>query len=1098
MLQGKDSRVFFLSDGDEDYAMTLMRYDSGAYTLVGTTDATRKALLDFANGLMGGKTGTKQGSKAVSKPLSDKVNTLPDQADLAKMKALNEELKTASAAYYGDEESSLTDLEYDKKFDELRDLEGKTGFILPDSVTQDVGTEVKGKLPKVQHVDRLLSLDKTKEVGALKGLLAQAPEGELGVLSWKMDGLTILATYNEGILKQAVTRGNGKVGEDVTHNAKFFTGMPRRIPYKGELRVRGEAVISYTTFERINAELPDGQEPYKNPRNLVVGMVRRTEATKAGSVSFFPFGVGVTDPKYKPTHYGQSLMFLGSQGFKPVFHVTCGEEGIESAVAGFKSKIEAFDYPTDGLVYALDDTNLAEKLGNTEHHPRGAIAFKWADETQKTKLRSILWSASRTGVLTPVALFDAVELEGTTVKRASVHNLTMLRKLKLGKDDEISVYKANMIIPQIAENHTNSATFQAPTVCPVCGGATAIRVDTKGKAEPSEFVICTNPDCTAKNIKGLAHFAKRDCMNIDGVAEKTVQELVAEGFIRNALDFYTLKDHPEIAELPKWGKTSYNKLIYAVDTSRTTTLTQVIYSLGIKNVGRSASEALASYYKYIKVLQVDMTRLTEEEANASLANVEGIGTVMRGDIIAYFKANNDYIEKLVSNLTIGSGTSRKELVLSANIPKGAPNCLDGLSFCVTGKLEFEGARDALHTYIESLGGKAVSAVSKTTNYLITNTPNSGSSKNKKAQELGCKVISEASLFTLVKDLSEAITLPERLDNARIQEEIAKTPNASVQEIADTAMTQGVEIVKKVKVGDKVRLAYISDRNPHNAQIGTVLTERLCKYYPNGKADEFIWRQTCTIEYTDGTTENVADTDAKGSGLVSSLEVITYPTPTLTKGEQVVQAMVDSVEIPEDPREARIQFAEALQTFSGLPLTGLTLCVTGKVNYGTREELHRFIESKGGKIASSVTKGVDYLITNTPFSDTVKNTAAKANGCHIISESEFKKMLTSGQTPADYNNVPKPASPYVSSVSGSVREKTFCITGRVGYPGSRAGLQSYIRSLGGYTVDKVEYGVDYLITNNPFSGSTKNNEANRIGCSVITEDQFLEMAILWIK
>ena len=811
-------------------------------------------------------------TKEPKKVLSAQPQITPEE--LAKMKALNEELKAACVAYYQNDDSPLSDLEYDQKFDQLLALEHKTGYVLPDSVTQGVGAAVTGKLPKVEHKSKVLSLDKTKDTETLKGLLAQHIDADYGVMSWKMDGLTIVAHYEGGVLKQALTRGDGKTGEDVTHNAKFFKGMPRRIPYTGTLRVRGEAVISYSTFERINAALPEGQEPYKNPRNLASGMVRRSEVTKDGSVEFVPFAVEVDDEKFKPKAYSLALKFLEGQGFKPVEHVICVSETIEKTVEHFKNKIASFDYPTDGLVFIIDDVAIYESLGTTGRHPRGSIAFKWADEKQKTILRSIEWSASRTGVLTPVANFDPVELEGTTVKRASVHNLSMLRKLKLGVGDEISIYKANMIIPQIAENHTQSDTAMPPVTCPVCGGATSIRKD--GEAE---FVMCTNPDCAAKNVGLLAHFVKREAMNIDGISEKTIEVLVSEGFIGKPVDFYNLKNHPEIQNLPSWGKSSYNKLLYAIEASRKPRLSNFIYALGIKNVGRSASEALANHFGSLDAFLA----ATQAEVSA----VEGIGSGMTADIMAYKTKHEADIRELAGAVNIvnpneaGGSFSADGL---EGVPKGAPNCLAGLTFCVTGKIDFPGARNALADYIQSLGGKMSSSVSKNTDYLITNTPNSGSSKNQNAQKLGVKVIPESAFYLLVEERSKGAT-----------------PAPTAQEAS--------------------------------------------------MADE-----------------------------------------ELTMGQQLVKAGVDAVVIPEDPREARIQAASVLQTFSGVPLAGLTFCVTGAVNYGTRDAFFALIQSNGGKTATSVTRGVDYLITNTPYSGTVKNRRARELGAKVISEREFFELL----------------------------------------------------------------------------------------------------------
>ena len=1102
----------YVVEGDEPFDSLVKLFAGDSAKWIGVSEETMSGIISYAKEALGTPSTTSNG----------KSDDLSDSEDIRHMKALNEELKAACKAYYGDGNSPLSDLEYDEKFDKLLALEHKTGVVLPDSVTQGVGADITGKLPKVEHAEKLLSLDKTKEIPTLQALLNQDPDG-VGILSWKLDGLTILATYDNGVLKNAATRGNGRIGEDVTHNAKFFKGLPRRIPYKGKLRVRGEAVISYSTFERINANLPEGQEPYKNPRNLVSGLVRRSEVTRDGSVEFFPFGVSIDDEKFRPKVYSQSLRFLAGQGFTPVEYRTCISETVTSIVENFKKNIETFDYPTDGLVLMLDDLVLYESLGSTGRHPKGAIAFKWADERQTTTLRSIEWSASRTGVLTPVAIFDPVELEGTTVQRASVHNLTMVKSLQLGLGDRLRVYKANMIIPQIAENLTKSGTVTAPANCPVCGGVTSVRQD--GAAE---VVICTNPDCAAKNVGLLVHFAKRDAMNIDGISDKTVEVLVSAGYLGKPADFYKLKNHPEIAKLPGWGSTSYNKLLYAIDNSRRPRLANFIYSLGIRNVGRSASESIAKHFKSIDAF----IGATAEQ----ISTVDGVGAGMTADIVAYLSTHRPAIQELASLISIVNPDQEvtQSVVLPTGVPQGVPGCLSDLVFCVTGKVEFPGARTGLARYIESLGGRMSSSVTKNTDYLITNTPSSGTTKNQAAQRVGCKIISEKSFYLLVEELSANANTQE--DASDIDDGIADFGcNICDERIKEPAMIwfNGCETGLCDACAD--RLTEDEREDLHNGvNVGAIiekyqssptpepkLNDSKTKQFPRveelteefNKVYDILYKSRDTVASSPSYKEALNEGNKffeehpaylielaryRGDVLSSDREIVAFIMAlrnlTMTEGERAFQQMIDAVDIPDDPRESRIQAATAIQALTGVPLAGLTFCVTGKVNYGTRVELHNFIESKGGKVASSVTKGVDYLITNTPFSNTTKNKAARANGCRIISEADFMDLVHTGKQPSDFNKREQPESPYETHVYESVKGKTFCITGRVNFPGKRAALQAYIRSLGGYNADTVDYGVDYLITNDPFSGSTKNKLARRmVGCKIITEEQFLEMA-----
>jgi DNA ligase (NAD+) len=638
-----------------------------------------------------------------------------------KAKILSNELSEANTAYHN-ATPIMTDLEFDKKYDELTGIEDKLG--VKSEVTTQVGAAPTGRLMKYTHPERMLSLDKTKDISALTSLLTE----RTGVISWKLDGISIVATYMLGELVRAVTRGDGKVGEVVTHNAKYFEGLPTKIAFKGALYVAGEATISFAEFQRINANLPAGVDKYKNPRNLASGTVRRSEITTSG-VQFSALRVlAASEVSFYEEGYYASLQFLKGQGFNIVEAKLCNENTIEEAVEEFRGRIENFGIPTDGLVLTLNDIQTQEALGTTGKHPRWALAFKWKDEVAKTILREVIWSGSRTGALTPVAVFDPVDLEGTTVERASVHNLSELQKHKLGIGDTISVYKANMIIPQIAENHTGSGTVTAPATCPVCAAATTIR-----QSDIALVVMCPNRKCMSKKVGLLEHFVKRDAMNIDGISAKTAESLVEAGFISKPVDFFRLKDKPQIADLSGWGASSFIKMIDAIEAARDVELGKFIYSLGMEGVGRSASAALAAHFK-------DLNKFLSAPKSA-LLEVTHVGDKMADVILDYVADYMLDIQELAGEVRIQA-------------PKEAPSsskALVGLTFCVTGKLDFEGGRSAFQTFIASHGGDNASSVSARVTHLVTNTPNSGTSKNRKAVELGTKVITEAELMRMVRE-----------------------------------------------------------------------------------------------------------------------------------------------------------------------------------------------------------------------------------------------------------------------------------------------------------------------------------------------------------
>ena len=645
---------------------------------------------------------------------------------LARMRELTDILNEAARAYYSTDKEIMSNYEYDALYDELASLEKKTGIVNADSPTVRVGYEVLSKLPKERHEQPMLSLDKTKEVAALEAFAGN----HKALLSWKMDGLTIVLTYENGTLKKAVTRGNGEVGEVITNNAKTFKNLPLVIPYKGTLIIRGEAVISYADFEKINEGITDADEKYKNPRNLCSGSVRQlnNEITAKRNVNFFAFSlVSAPDVDFKNSREEQ-LKWLMSQGFRTVEYTVVTAQNMEEAVKDFAQRIESYDFPSDGLVLLYDDIEYGRSLGRTAKFPKDSIAFKWADEVADTTLLEIEWSPSRTGLINPVAIFSPVELEGTTVSRASVHNLSIMESLELGIGDTISVYKANMIIPQIAENKTRSGRLDVPKVCPACGEPTVVRNDNGTKT-----LFCDNAQCMAKHIKSLSHFVSRDAMNIDGLSENTLEKFVAHGFIKEYADIYKLNRYEnEIVGLEGFGKKSYDNLISAADKARTVNLPQLIYSLGIPNVGLTNAKMICKAYDY----SLDSLRRTDV---SGLSDIEGIGDVIAGSFVKFFEdeRNNKILDDLLSEINIVNEISENE------------NILEGKVFVITGAVEHFANRNELKDKIESYGGKVTGSVTGNTSYLINNDVNSTSSKNKTAQKLGVPIISEEEFLKML-------------------------------------------------------------------------------------------------------------------------------------------------------------------------------------------------------------------------------------------------------------------------------------------------------------------------------------------------------------
>ncbi len=651
-----------------------------------------------------------------------------------RMKELTELLNKASEAYYSRDTEIMSNLEYDRLYDELVVLEKKTGVVLAGSPTVTVGYEAAKELPKERHERAMLSLGKTKEREELRAFLADQD----GLLSWKMDGLTVVLTYENGELVKAVTRGNGEIGEVITQNARVFKNIPLSIPYQGVLTLRGEAVIRYSDFERINEELEAeavregklGEVRYKNPRNLCSGSVRQLNnaVTAQRNVRFYAFSLVQAEGVDFQDSREQQYRFLQEQGFDVVSYIRVNQDTVVDAVDEFEKRIAQEDVPSDGLVLLMDSISYGESLGTTAKFPRNAIAFKWADELQETVLREIEWSASRTGLINPVAIFDPVELEGTTVQRASVHNISIVKELKLGIGDRVTVYKANMIIPQIAENLTKSDSIEIPDRCPVCGSPTQLRKD-----NDSEVLVCVNTECPAKKLKSYALFVSRNAMNIDGLSEMTLEKLIGIGVIHDFADLYHLSEHKEsIITMDGFGEKSCDKLFEAIERSRETTLPRLVYAIGIPGIGVANARGLCDYFAD----DFDAMMSADEE---KLAGIDGVGEVLAAAICVFFsnEKNREMLTKLLAEITV-----------QKRIQQSGEQSLAGLTFVITGKVNYFANRDELKARILALGGKATGSVSAKTDYLINNDVTSTSGKNKKAKELGVKIISEEDFLKL--------------------------------------------------------------------------------------------------------------------------------------------------------------------------------------------------------------------------------------------------------------------------------------------------------------------------------------------------------------
>ncbi|MCI6005055.1 MAG: NAD-dependent DNA ligase LigA [Blautia sp.] len=648
------------------------------------------------------------------------------ETSIQQMKELAQKLNEAARAYYQEDREIMSNLEYDALYDRLQSLEKETGTVLAGSPTISVGYEAVNSLPKENHESPMLSLDKTKDREVLRDFIGT----HRTLLSWKLDGLTIVLTYENGELQKAVTRGNGTTGEVITNNARVFCNIPLRIPFQGRLVLRGEAIITYSDFEKINESIGDADAQYKNPRNLCSGSVRQlnNEITAKRNVRFYAFSLVSAENADMHNSREYQLQWLASQGFDIVEYRIVTGETLDEAMDYFAEAVSRNDFPSDGLVALYDDIAFGDSLGRTAKFPRNAFAFKWADEIRETHLLEIEWSPSRTGLINPVAVFEPVELEGTTVSRASVHNVSIVKELELGIGDVIQVYKANMIIPQIADNLTRSSNLIIPDRCPACSHEAKVI-----KENDVEALYCMNPDCAAKKIKAFTLFVSRDAMNIDGLSEATLEKFIARGYIHNFGDIFEIeKCRDEITSMEGFGEKSFDNLLTSLEKARETTLPRIIYSLGISNIGLANAKVICRYFDN------DLNKIRHASME-EISAIDGIGPVIARNMADYFakEDNNRKLDHLLSHLIIQKEEQTGEQIFA------------GLNFVITGSVEHFSNRSEVKTLIESLGGKVTGSVTGKTNYLINNDTTSGSSKNKKAKELGIPIISEEDFLKMV-------------------------------------------------------------------------------------------------------------------------------------------------------------------------------------------------------------------------------------------------------------------------------------------------------------------------------------------------------------
>ena len=649
----------------------------------------------------------------------------------ARMKELVDKLNEASKAYYAKDEEIMSNFEYDALYDELVKLEEETGVTFANSPTVNVGYEAVDELPKETHEKPMLSLAKTKNREELRDWL----NGKEALLSWKLDGLTIVLTYENGKLLKAVTRGNGEVGEVITPNAKVFVNVPLQIPFKGQLVLRGEAVITYSDFEKINSKLAEDEEKYKNPRNLCSGSVRQlnNEITAKRNVRFYAFSLVKAEEDGQERDWENDrenqFLFLKEQGFEIVEYIRVGTDDILAAIESYEKKIITFDVPSDGLVLTLCDLDYAKSLGRTAKFPRDSIAFKWQDETKETVLKEIEWSPSRTGLINPVAIFEPVELEGTTVSRASLHNVSIVKNMQIGIGDHVVVYKANMIIPQIADNLTKSGNLEIPCTCPACGGETKIQ-----KMNDVESLYCMNADCPAKKVKAFALFVSRDALNIDGLSEATLEKFIAKGFIHKLGDIFRLEQYKdEIVHMDGFGQKSYDNLIQSIEKAKETTLVRILYGLGIAGIGLANAKVLCKHFDY------DIKKI-EAASKEDISAIEGMGDVLASAIVEWFSKESD--KAVLNDLLENLQTTTPSVIV------GEQTLIDKI-FVITGDVYHFANRSELKEFIESRGGKVTGSVTGKTTYLINNDVNSTSGKNKRAKELNGPIISEDDFLAMV-------------------------------------------------------------------------------------------------------------------------------------------------------------------------------------------------------------------------------------------------------------------------------------------------------------------------------------------------------------
>lgn len=641
------------------------------------------------------------------------------QESADRIKELVELLNRAAESYYAKDTEIMSNYEYDKLYDELEQLEQETGVVLANSPTVKVGYEAVDELPKERHEQPMLSLGKTKSREELRDWVQE----KSALLSWKLDGLTIVLSYHEGKLAKAVTRGNGEVGEVITNNARVFKNIPLSIPFEGDLVLRGEAVITYSDFEKINAEIVEEEAKYKNPRNLCSGSVRQlnSEITAKRNVRFYAFNLVSAQGMDFENSKKKQFDFLAEMGFDVVEYKEVNKDTILEAIDYFAKAIETYDIPSDGLVLTYEDIAYGQSLGRTAKFPRHSIAFKWADEIRETTLKEIEWSPSRTGLINPVAIFEPIELEGTTVSRASVHNISILKGLKLGIGDRITVYKANMIIPQIAENLTQSDSVEIPEQCPVCGGNTQIK-----QIGDAKMLYCINPQCEVKKIKAFTLFVSRDALNMDGLSEATLEKFIAKGYIHKYADLFHLERFKdEIVRMEGFGEKSYKNLSDSIEKARNTTLPRLLYGLGIANIGVANAKMLCKYFHF------DLEKMRHADVE-ELSQIDGVGEIIATAFYEYFQdtTNNEQLDALL-----------KELYLEEVKEEGEQN-LAGKAFVITGSLNHFPNRDALKEEIEKRGGKVTGSVTGKTVCLINNDITSTSGKNKKAKELNVPIVSE--------------------------------------------------------------------------------------------------------------------------------------------------------------------------------------------------------------------------------------------------------------------------------------------------------------------------------------------------------------------